>query len=176
MTAQFSERLIYQGTRHPLYTEPLSQYFQFAGIDPAFDITSTALWRGYIGTWKIIDERLYLIQLSDGLEYRDRRYIEDQDAHKSKYRLETWFPGFPRRVFAHWFSGTLDIPQGKLLKYVHMGYLSQFEKNLLIDVEFGVITNTRARTNTTQDHDRDASKERRIRDLIKVGYPDGSQS
>ncbi|MGH8560276.1 MAG: hypothetical protein ACRESZ_23055 [Methylococcales bacterium] len=29
---------------------------------------------------------------------------------------------FPDKVFAHWDSGTIRIPRGKMLEYGHMGY------------------------------------------------------
>ena len=29
--------------------------------------------------------------------------------------LETVFPGFPDRVFAHWYSGTIRLPQSRRL-------------------------------------------------------------
>ena len=61
--------------------------------------------------------------------------------------LETVFPGYPDRVFAHWYSGTLRIPQGEILKYVHMGHQSTFERDMLIDVERGVIGEVRIREN-----------------------------
>lgn len=61
--------------------------------------------------------------------------------------LETVFPGYPDRVFAHWYSGTLRIPQGNTLKYVHMGYQSTYERDLLIEVERGVIGDVRIREN-----------------------------
>jgi hypothetical protein len=53
--------------------------------------------------------------------------------------LESLFPGFAQRVFAHWYSGTLRVPQGELLKYRHMGWASTFESDLLIEVEDGIV-------------------------------------
>ncbi len=40
---------------------------------------------------------------------------------------------FPEKneVFANWFTDDIRITQGKLLKYVHMGYQSIFEKDLI---------------------------------------------
>ena len=61
--------------------------------------------------------------------------------------VATIFPDFPDRVFAHWYSGTIRIPQGKQLEYVHMGYGSTFERDLLLDLERGVVKNTRVRHN-----------------------------
>ena len=101
----------------------------------------TALWRGYVGTWEIIDGRLYLIELHGELE------------GGGAASLATGFPGFPDRVFAHWYSGTLRIPQGKMLKYLHMGYGSTYERDLFLEIEKGVVKNTWVRQNGTVENE-----------------------
>ena len=45
------------------------------------------------------------------------------------------FPNFPDRVFAHWYSGIICVPQGTLLKYVPMGYGSTYERDLLVEID-----------------------------------------
>lgn len=131
MTAQIGEKLQYQGRQVRMCSEPLADYFALAESWPDFAYNSTALWRGYVGTWEIRDDRLYLIALlgllSDG----------------SETTLATIFPDFPDRVFAHWYSGTLRIPEGKQLKYVHMGYGSTYERDFFIDIDKGVVQGTR---------------------------------
>jgi len=141
MTAQIAERLRYQGDEVAMCTNPLSDYFAMGGFDPHFESNSTALWRGYVGSWEIVDDRLYLIGLTGTLE-------DGTDAS-----LATIFPDYPDRVFAHWYSGTIRIPQGKQLEYVHMGYGSTFERDLLLDVERGVVVATRVRHNGVADSD-----------------------
>ena len=89
--------------------EPLGDYFALAGLEPPFDWTSTALWRGYVGTWEIIQSRLYLIGINGRLK-------TDEAA-----TLASIFPDFPERVFAHWYSGTIRVPEGKLLEYIPHG-------------------------------------------------------
>ena len=116
-------------------TNPLDAYFSMGGRGPGFRLDSTALWRGYVGKWEIAGDRLYLIGLQATLDDGTRA------------SLATLFPDFPARVFAHWYSGALRIPQGKQLKYVHMGYDSTFERDLLLDVARGVVQATRVRQN-----------------------------
>ena len=136
MTAQASERLIYGGKDIRLCTNPLSLYLKQTGIK--FESPSTACWRGYIGTWEIIEsagvERLYLVELSAHRSYEEIVGVSDI------------FPGFDR-VFAHWFTGELRCPQGELLNYVHGGYASTYEYDLLMDFKQGVLVNTHARHN-----------------------------
>ena len=143
MTAQFAERLRYQGKDVSMFTNPLSDYFALEGVSPRFAANCTALWRGYVGSWEIIDDRLYLVEVNGELE------------GGAKASLASIFPDFPDRVFAHWYSGTIRIPQGKRLKYVHMGYGSTFESDLFLDVERGVIVGTRVRHNETPESDGD---------------------
>ena len=130
MTAQISEGLILNGEEVSLLSNPLDSYFALAGINPEFSSNSTALWRGYIGTWEITADRLYLINLQGTLK------------NGGVICLETIFPGFPDRVFAHWYSGTLRIPRGKLIRYRHMGYGSKFEKDELIKIRLGIVITT----------------------------------
>ena len=137
MTAQIAESLLYEGEDLAMCTNPLSDYFAVGGFAPRFQSNCTALWRGYVGSWEIVDDRLYLISLNGTLE-------DGTDAS-----LATIFPEFPDRVFAHWYSGTIRLPQGKQLEYVHMGYGSTFERDLFLDLERGVVKNTRVRHNGT---------------------------
>ena len=139
MTAQIAEKLHYQGEDVPMCTNPLSAYFAMGGFNPRFESNCTALWRGYVGRWEIVDGRLYLVELSGTLE------------DGTEASVATIFPDFPDRVFAHWYSGTIRIPQGKQLEYVHMGYGSTFERDLLLEVERGVVKDTRLRHNGTAE-------------------------
>ena len=75
---------------------------------------STACWRGYIGTWEVRDDRFYLVDI-EGL-----------------WRKEGDDP-----ILADWFTGTLRIPRGEMLHYVHMGFGSVYEKELHIKIEAG---------------------------------------
>ena len=43
--------------------------------------------------------------------------------------------------------GQLRIPQGKVLHYVHMGYASRHEQDLIIHIENGVVTKSIVRNN-----------------------------
>jgi hypothetical protein len=84
---------------------------------------------------------LYLIGLNGRLEGGGR------------VSLETIFPGFHDRVFAHWYSGTIRLPQGRQLQYVHMGYGSTYEQDLFFTIERGVVTQQTIRQNEKADLD-----------------------
>jgi len=139
MTAQIAEKLLYEGQERAMCTEPLGDFFALGGESPAFANTNTALWRGYVGTWEIVNDRLYLVGLSGTLE------------DGAKATLETVFPGYPDRVFAHWYSGTLRLPDGKRLEYVHMGYASNYESDILISIQRGMVVASTTRHNGESD-------------------------
>lgn len=130
MTAQIQERLRYQGEYLGMSSTPLNDFFELRGHTPAFQYDCTALWRGYIGSWDITDDRLYLVALQGTF------------ADGSPVSLERVFPGYPERVFAHWFSGSVRIPQGELLDYVHMGFGSTHERDLILCFEQGLLVRT----------------------------------
>ena len=141
MTAQIGERLRYQGEDMTMATEPLEAYFTLGGERPSFGFVSTALWRGYVGRWEIVDDRLYLVGIN-AAAFRDE-----------PVPLERLFPGYGDRVFAHWYSGTLRVPQGRRLAYVHMGYASTYERDLMLQIERGVLRGTWVRHNAEQAGD-----------------------
>ncbi|TIC80291.1 hypothetical protein [Crenobacter intestini] len=138
MTAQFPEKLRYKGKQLKLFSTPLSDFFHPDDGLPRFGLGNcSALWRNYVGHWAIIGDRLYLTQLDGTLE----------DGNPAT--LATFFPDFPKRVFAHWYSGTLCIPQGKPIEYIRAGFGGLYEQELLTEIERGVVTGTRIQHNET---------------------------
>ena len=146
MTAQIPENLIYEGQQVPMCTHPLSDYFALGGKHLKSEMNCTALVRRYIGRWEIFDGRLYLIALHGKLE----------DGKEAS--LATLFPDYPDRVFAHWYSGTLRIPQGKRLNYVHQGYQSVFERDLYLEIERGIVRCSRIQHNGDGANDGKATR------------------
>lgn len=122
-------------------TQPLGDYFAMGGRRPEFQASSTALWRGYVGGWEIVAGRLYLVKLTGTL------------MDGSQASLETVFPGFPERVFAHWYTGTLRIPRGQRLHYRHQGYASVYERDEMLEFELGVIRRSWVRHNGQAEPD-----------------------
>lgn len=129
MTAQISESLLLDGEKVPMMATPLNQYFALGGSRPNFSATSSALWRGYRGSWEILDDRLYLVALQGTVS--GGKTVTQEDI----------FPDFAERAFAHWYSGEIRIPRGKLLEYVHGGFGSQFEQDLILTLDRGVVVN-----------------------------------
>jgi len=147
MTAQVSERLIYGENEISLFSNPLSIYLRQTGR--SFVSPHTANWRGYVGTWEILEhegvERLYLIALSAHKSYEEIIGLSDV------------FPGCDK-VFAHWFTGELRCPQGAQLKYRHMGYGSIYEYDLLMEFKQGILVAKHAKHNEVPDESIDIDK------------------
>lgn len=133
MTAQVAENLISEGNTFLLCTEPLQAWFKQTDNHPKF-LFCTACWRGYVGTWKIIDGRLSLSRLE-----------EFEDATKDL--LVSLFPDSAGDVFADWFTGELRCPIGKMLSYVHRGYDSRYEQDWFINLKDGVVIGERYQKN-----------------------------
>ncbi len=148
-TAQHPDYLVYHGETFPMFSNPLESFFGEKNLRPnhLFPFHSTACWRGYIATWKIEDKQLYLVKLKDCSPPSEAQGIP----------LSGVFPGRKGPIKADWYSGTLRIPQGKQLLYVHMGYGSVYEKELFLTIESGkvvreqVIDNTRKNLPTEEE-------------------------
>lgn len=126
-TAQMPDYLIYKGKSLPIFSNPLESYFDEENLRPfhIFIYSCTALWRGYFATWEIKENYLYLIKLVEGTCEKDAGEIP----------VSLIFPDQTLPVKATWFTGRLIIPQGKELRYEHMGYESVYEKELWLTIK-----------------------------------------
>ncbi len=138
-TAQAPDKLIFEGKERHLLATPLEDYYQFdLEKRPNFMIepftTSSGNWRGYVATWSI-SARLYLTKIDSWL------CLSVTKASCSKAKLSNLFPDKYRsgRVSAEWFTGELRVADGKLLQYVHLGYASPYERELIFRVTNGVV-------------------------------------
>lgn len=94
MTIQVNEVLIYKGEEMMMASEPLA-YYRCDRHGVTFLMNSTACWRGYRGTWEIIEDRLYLIRIHGGDAFNERgeamvtdmaAFREDRKALKQKLK------------------------------------------------------------------------------------------
>jgi hypothetical protein len=78
-------------------------------------ILSTACWRNYIGTWEVKNNKLYLVSIYGRFKLKESP------------------------IFADWFTGVINIPQGEVLHYIHMGFATVYEREQHIKIENGVV-------------------------------------
>ena len=134
MTIQAGDILSYNGEKTTIATEPLKPYLETRS-DVSFIFKSTALVRGYIGTWKIKNKKLYLVSLVG--------FIENND----KVDLKYLFPN-KTEVFADWFSGDIRIPEGDLLQKINTGYASFFARDRVLNFHKGLLNSETLKDNT----------------------------
>jgi hypothetical protein len=136
-TTQISDIIYLNGEKQSLDSLPLEQYYCPANLRPQFRAPNTATWRGYVATWEIDQGVLYLKAI---------RAWTDQ----GEVRLEDLFPGQKAPVAATWFTGQLNVPQGKIIKPAAPRPL--YEKYLMIKVEKGRVSSQELIDQTERSH------------------------
>ncbi|MEZ2132409.1 MULTISPECIES: hypothetical protein [unclassified Sinorhizobium] len=146
MTAQSPERIILGGYPHALYETPLYRLLKSFRIEPIdyVETLSTSCWRGYCGTWEIMDDRLYLVHLNLRDRYDSERKSDEwpiPEVLKARILRAAASSNFP--IFAHWFNGRLRIAIGRGLVYSHHGWSSWFERERVIQFRGGKVIRDR---------------------------------
>lgn len=133
-TAQYPDKIIYNGKEYNLHSNPLELYFEkHPDKRPKGGIMSTALWRGYIATFEVKDNQLFLQNIE--IEYQDATSKESYN-YKWKSVINEVFPD-QKNIKIDWLTGLLVIPYGKLVNYVHMGYGSTYKNYILLEIDKG---------------------------------------
>lgn len=130
MTTQIPDLIYYGGRRRDLMATPLEAYFERAER-PDFNCSFSACWRGYIATWRLDHDRLYLVHLKPAMD------------EGAKLTVGTLFPGRGRQVFASWFTGRLRIPEGRCLASMEGGFMSAHEQETLVEIVDGIVVESR---------------------------------
>ena len=146
-TAQIPDIITYEGKKRPLMTNPLESFFK-EGERPKFHtkpgVRVTSNWRGYVAFWEVEGDALYLVGL-DSWVCEDLRPENCKRADLKELFGEKFRDG---KVKADWFTGDLRMSDGELLQYVHMGYGSVFERDIILGVADGKITGKQVIDNT----------------------------
>lgn len=135
MAAQRPDVIVKDDEKLDLYSNPLEEYWLKNKLKrPAF-CAEPYCKRGYVATWAIRNDRLYLINI-EGL-FTKNTFLGKKVVQFSLYTL---FPDNNGSVYVDWFTGKLRIPNGPMKHYVHQGYDSRFEKEIIISIDRGNIT------------------------------------
>lgn len=134
MTAQFADNIFIRGIKYPLLTNPLGSYWTEENPKPLIGLPSTACWRGYVATWEIIDNSLFLIDVLFHALGGDRG-------------LDYLFPSGVGKIKASWYTGELRIPLGDCIEYVHGDYDSVFDTDWFIKIKLGEVISQRYKAN-----------------------------
>lgn len=132
MTAQTPELFIYKNLQLTIKCEPLKQYFENFKNLPKFIFNDTDCDRGYVGKWEIKEKKLYLIDLNGFTS-------------NGNINLNYLFPQ-KSEVFADWFSGEINIPQGEVMEYSRLTPIL-YEKYIVLTFENGILIKEQLRDN-----------------------------
>ena len=148
-TAQAPDILLYDNKVYDVHANPLESFYPDKTSRPQFQIRpgsiSSGNWRGYTAIWEIIGETLFLKGIDSWV---CESKFSDEKCHKADLK-ELFGVRFQKgRVEANWFNGEVRIPDGKMLQYVHMGYGSVHEREILLTFQSGRITGKKVVDNT----------------------------
>ena len=163
MTQQTPEKLLYKGEECRMTTEPLGDVLSESEFERLAEYSScTGCYRGYVGSWEIDDNKLYLVDLSPGFLFNPncRLFLTGLAEYLDKENtdLNCVFPS-QKRVFASWFTGRIWADAGKLLVYGRKyGMRGMYEKNIRLKLENGVVVHEEEIDNNTEE----LSKQREV--------------
>ena len=121
MTTQVKERIIIDGERYPLINalslpedESIIQIKRKGIIEK-----SSNCWRGYVGTWEIKNDKLYLIDFSSGM-----------------YDVLVNLP-----ILADWITGVGQVATGDMIKGSSWD-ITRYEAEMHLTFENGLVVKT----------------------------------
>ena len=134
LTAQYPDKIKFKGNEYNLNSNPLEPYFEkYPDKRPQGGVMSTALWRGYVAHFEVVDGQLFVTDIK----------IEVHDENSNESYPYKWISAFKqvfpdgKKVKIDWYTGILILPHGKMVEYVHMGYASTYSKYWLLEIESG---------------------------------------
>jgi len=184
MTAQEGDKLVYNGKSYTMASEPPLSLNEPDRYKIRFVPGRTSCWRGYVAEWFVLEDKLYLTgvegtaYVTDQVRYRKEKLRlagllksgeidsarheqllnEAQENLTVEKDIDIMFLfNTTEPVFAGWVSGTIRVPMGKMMKYVHMGYESVYRKDMFLSFTDGILQHTRTvrnrRWRTGKNHD-----------------------
>jgi len=70
-------------------------------------------------------------------------------------------------IEASWYTGKLRIPSGEMLQYVHMGYGTRYEKEIVLNVKKGRVVKKKIINNRGKMFNEDKLKRKELRKIAK---------
>ncbi|WP_324027874.1 hypothetical protein QSV08_07975 [Maribacter sp. BPC-D8] len=134
VTAQFPDKLMYEGNIYELHTNPLEPYFE-KHPDKKPEQVSSALWRGYVAHFEIIENQLLVTDITTP--------VYEENGEMKWVSIYTDIFDNNENVVIDWYSGILTLPYGEIVNYVHQGYASTYSNYNLLEIENGCFTEAR---------------------------------
>jgi hypothetical protein len=142
-TEQQADILLYKGQREIIFSTPLESLFAKGTQRPEWlKPTSTACLRGYVATWELSDNQLYLQKI----------VREEYDPANQSYRnvdiTNRILPEETAPIKAIWVTDSLRIPKGAPIMRSHLGFETIYEKTLILRFEKGILMEENLLTNS----------------------------
>lgn len=135
MTLHVEEKIIINGEKYDLLSRPFEPFLKV--LDVKLIPFGSYCWRGYMGEWKIENNVLYLAKIKLRYDPKDEKKITPLK--------------FDDVIFqATWYTGELRVGVGEKVFY-HHSYVPMYEKEMLIQVDQGLITNHHFKENEIPD-------------------------
>ena len=136
-TPQYPDKIIYKGKKYELLSNPLESYYrEYPDKRPRFweftsePVGSSALSRGYVATFEIKNNQLYLKDMEIQTGWKETKWTSVM--HKA-------FP-MKKSVKADWATEFLVLPAGKFVTGMYGGYLKVYDNYIFLEVENGHVT------------------------------------
>ncbi len=144
-TAQVADILIYNNDTLSILDNPLEQLSDIYSLRLKLfgnktGCITTACERKYIAEWTIIDNQLYLTGIYSCCYFEDKIKSDLKQLFGKKF--------INGKVKADWVTANISSPQGKLLYYVHSGYESLYEKEVVFEIVDGQLKTTTSYDNS----------------------------
>ena len=143
-TGQDSDVIYYRGQQWWLLARPAdadsSLSAALAKSLPQDRCQSTANWGGYVGYWSVCGDMLVL----DSVRIENLKDGECVDATLPKSFIQQVFKAYEDKgiVMARWYSGTLRLACGKMIRYVHAGWDRNYETEMELTVRNGRVVDS----------------------------------
>lgn len=98
MTIQIRDSLLVGEKKFSMGSCPLGAYFSLSGKTPEKKSRMSSCWRGYVATWEIVEDHLYLVDI--------------KPISGDGFSISNLFPGYENRVFAHWVNEVIKFDAG----------------------------------------------------------------
>jgi hypothetical protein len=130
VTAQTPESILLDGEEWLLLGTPLDPFLAANGLANRFVSPHTALWRGYLGTWRVDAEgHLFL----DDVTATVRALGSGTQTVQGSAALR----GAALPMAADFVTGRLRVARGAQVRHVHSDFDSVWEQEVLLEVERG---------------------------------------
>lgn len=140
-TPQFQEKIIYKGQKYSFDTFPLEAFWNYKRPDWLYGV-STASRRGYVGTWKVTNDSLFLNHLVTDPQI----FGKNEEAKSLKKMILNELNSSQLPIHASWFSDFITFPLGN--QYFQNEFGSRIPKReMLLIFENGILKKKMSKNN-----------------------------